>query len=121
MSSPLQERWGLEAGDGVFAPRKLGEAAEVCGVLGVGDPALEVIAADAVEKDDEVSVELWGHVGAGEDVSPSLDIGLTAPAAGGKRGVAGMVVTEGGGLHTEDDLGELVADDIWMERDGGLD
>lgn len=32
-----------------------------------------------------------------------------------------MVVTEGGGLHTEDDLGELVADDIWMERDGGLD
>lgn len=82
---------GLEAGDGVFAPRKLGEAAEVCGVLGVGDPALEVIAADAVEEDDEVSVELWGHVGAGEDVSPSLDIGLTAPAAGGRGELRGWL------------------------------
>ena len=80
-----------------------------------------MVPADAVEEDDEVAVELWRHVVAGEDVGPSLGIVLTAPAAGGERGIARVVIAERGGLHTEDNLGELVADDIGMEGDGGLD
>jgi hypothetical protein len=80
-----------------------------------------MVSTDAVEEDDEVAVELWRHVVAGEDVGPGLSIFLTAPAAGGERGISRVVIAERGGLHTEDNLRELVADDIGMEGDGGLD